>query len=104
MLPLFAVKVHNLSHPGSEELALVMRPVHTLKTFGTFIEDGPVAEISAKVFLVQLLSCLTHCHQRNVVHRDIKVSMFPMCASFDTDQHRIMITHYAFGKLQMNGN
>ena len=36
-------------------------------------EQGPLKEHEAAIVMQQLLSCIHHCHENNVVHRDLKM-------------------------------
>ena len=63
---------------GSGQAVLVLEFVSTLPGCGHLADQlklhGPMDEQTAKLLLRQLLSALHHCHERGVVHRDLKVS------------------------------
>ena len=51
---------------------IVMERVHCKDLFDFISEQGALPEVMAKDILRQLLTILVSCHQRGVVHRDIK--------------------------------
>ena len=51
---------------------IVMERLHCKDLFDFISEQGALPEVMAKDILRQLLTILVSCHQRGVVHRDIK--------------------------------
>ena len=45
-------------------------------------KTGRLSEEEARRIFCQILSAVDYCHQRHVVHRDIKVSQFVALQSF----------------------
>lgn len=78
--------LHRLNHPsiiqlveatwnqpmGGDHLLLVMEYAPGQELFDAIITNGKFSESNAREIIAQLVSALRYCHERDIVHRDVK--------------------------------
>ncbi|KAF1745380.1 hypothetical protein MXB_4344, partial [Myxobolus squamalis] len=82
-----------LDHPNIVKLLEVIETENTLylimeycsggEVFDYLVSHGKMKEIEARVKFRQILSAVDYCHQRHVIHRDLKAENLLLDANLD---------------------